>query len=77
MIKLTRLNGTEFLLNAEMIKFVESCPDTIITLCNGETLMARETVDETVKRILTYHQTKSLVPKQRYAPCDLELNAIS
>ncbi len=64
MIRLTRLNNSEFLLNAEMIKFVESCPDTIITLINCETLMVRETVDEVVDRIMTYHQTKNILPRR-------------
>ncbi len=64
MIRLTRLNNSEFLLNAEMIKFVESCPDTIITLINCETLMVRETVDEVVERIMAYHQTKNILPQR-------------
>ena len=64
MVRLTRLNKTEFLLNAELIKYVESCPDTVITLINCETMMVRETVDEVVRRVLTYHQTKNLIPKE-------------
>ena len=32
MIKLTRLNGEVFVLNAELIRSVESRPDTYITL---------------------------------------------
>lgn len=71
MIRLTRLNGSEFILNAEMIRSVETCPDTIITLFNHETLMVRESVEDVVRRTLTYHQSKNLVPQQRYAPCDL------
>jgi flagellar protein FlbD len=37
MIKVTRLDGEPFLLNAEMIRFVESRPDTFITLLGGRT----------------------------------------
>ena len=64
MLRLTRLNNTEFLLNAELIKYVESCPDTVITLINCETLMVREPVDEVVRRVMKYHQTKNLIPKE-------------
>ncbi|MDR2705907.1 MAG: flagellar FlbD family protein, partial [Planctomycetaceae bacterium] len=39
MILLTRLNKDEFVLNAELIRYVERCPDTLITLINGDTLM--------------------------------------
>ncbi|MGH7137581.1 MAG: flagellar FlbD family protein, partial [Pirellulales bacterium] len=36
MIKLTQLGGEAFVLNAELIKYVESRPDTIVTLTSGE-----------------------------------------
>ncbi len=39
MIKLTRLDGEAFILNAELIKYVEKRPDTFITLTSGERLI--------------------------------------
>jgi flagellar protein FlbD len=54
MIKLTRLNGDEFVLNAEQIRFVESRPDTFITLTSNDRLIVRESVDEVVQRSLEY-----------------------
>jgi len=68
MIRLTRLNQDEFILNAELIRYVEKCPDTLITLINGDTLMVRETLDDVVRRAVTYHQAKNLVPKPEYMP---------
>ena len=68
MIRLSRLNGDEFILNAELIRYVERCPDTLITMTNGETLMVRETLDEVVRRTVTYHQAKYLVPRPEYLP---------
>ncbi|MDR3233543.1 MAG: flagellar FlbD family protein [Planctomycetaceae bacterium] len=68
MIRLTRLNQSEFILNAELIRYVERCPDTLITLTNGDTLMVRETLDEVVRRTVTYHQAKYLLPKAEYLP---------
>lgn len=70
MIRLTRLNGDEFILNAELIRFVERCPDTLITLVNGETLMVRESLDDVVRRTVTYHQSKYLIPRPELMPCD-------
>lgn len=70
MIRLTRLNGDVFILNAELIRFIERCPDTLITLINGDTLMVTETLDEVVKRALAYHQSKNLIPKPQHLPCD-------
>ncbi len=56
MIHVTRLNGAEFVLNAELIREVEATPDTIITLITGEKLMVREPVDEVVAAVLEYRK---------------------
>ena len=68
MIRLTRLNKDEFVLNAELIRYVERCPDTLITLINGDTLMVLETLDDVVRRTVAYHQAKNLIPKPEYLP---------
>ena len=54
MIKLTRLNGDEFVVNADLIRFVESRPDTYVTLTTNDRLIVRETVDEVVRRSIAY-----------------------
>ena len=54
MIRLTRLNGLQFYLNAELIKIVESSPDTTITLLNGEKLVVGEALSEVVEAVLAY-----------------------
>jgi flagellar protein FlbD len=55
MIILHRLNGKEFVLNAEHIKFVESTPDTLITLIgNDEKFMVKESVSEVIQRVIDY-----------------------
>ena len=50
MIKVTRLNGEEFVVNAELIRFVESRPDTYITLTTADRFVVRESVDEVIRR---------------------------
>ena len=54
MIRLTRLNGREFLLNAELIKMLEETPDTLITLVNGERFLVEENADEIVDRVIEF-----------------------
>jgi flagellar protein FlbD len=61
-IKLTRLDNELFILNADLIRYVEARPDTFITLTNGERLVVRETMDEVVARAIRYQQTKRLIP---------------
>jgi len=62
MIKLTRLGGEPFILNADLIRYVEMRPDTFITLTSGERLVVAETMDEVLDRAVRYQQTKHLIP---------------
>lgn len=54
MITVTRLDKRVVVVNAELIKMLESTPDTIITLINGDTLIVKEPVDEVVRRAIDY-----------------------
>jgi flagellar protein FlbD len=65
MIKLTRLDGEVFVLNAELIRYVESRPDTYVTLVSGERVLVRESMDEVMQRALTYQQSKLMLPPVR------------
>jgi uncharacterized protein YlzI (FlbEa/FlbD family) len=51
-----------------LIRYVERCPDTLITLISGETVMVKETLAEVVRRTVAYHQSKNLIPKPQYLP---------
>ncbi|MHC2067389.1 flagellar FlbD family protein [Bremerella sp. T1] len=62
MIKLTRLGGEAFVLNAELIRYVEANPDTFITLTNGDRIVVQEGTDVVVDRVIEYHQRKNLLP---------------
>jgi len=62
MIKLNRLSGEAFVLNAEMIKYVEALPDTFVTLTTGDRIVVAQTPDEVVHLTLEYHQHKLLMP---------------
>ncbi|MCL2347638.1 MAG: flagellar FlbD family protein [Planctomycetaceae bacterium] len=67
MIQLTRLNGDRFVLNAEIIRYVERCPDTLVTLISGESIMVAESMNEVVKRAIMYQQEKQMLPQLRAA----------
>jgi len=64
-IKLTRLDGEVFVLNAELIRYIESRPDTFVTLTTGERLVVRESLDEVMRRAIEYQQSKYLLPPVR------------
>jgi len=54
MIVLTRLNGREFVVNAELIRTIEENPDTLVTLTTGDKLVVRERMSEVVRRSIEY-----------------------
>jgi flagellar protein FlbD len=62
MIRLTRLGGEPFILNADLIQYVEARPDTFVTLINGERLVVAEAMDEVLRRAVAYQQAKHLIP---------------
>ena len=55
MIHLSRLNNQPLVVNADLIKFIENAPDTVITLITGDKLVVRESVDQVLQRIAEFH----------------------
>lgn len=51
MIKLSRLDGREFLINENFVELIEETPDTVVSLQNGHRLVVTETIEEILKRI--------------------------
>jgi len=63
MIVVTRLNGQKFVLNAELIRTVESLPDTTITLITGEKMIIKEPMEDVVERAIEYGRSlRRLIP---------------
>lgn len=54
MISVTRLNGKQMVINAELIRTVESNPDTTITLVNGDHIIVKEPVEQVVRLSVEY-----------------------
>jgi flagellar protein FlbD len=53
-ILVTRLNGTQYYINPDLIESIQKTPDTVITLINGKKVVVNETVDEVITRIITF-----------------------
>lgn len=62
MIKLTRLDGQHFILNADLIRYVEQRPDTYVTLISGERIVVGEAMDRVVELAIDYQQRKAMLP---------------
>ncbi|HZS01447.1 MAG TPA: flagellar FlbD family protein [Chloroflexota bacterium] len=56
MIRVSRLDGTEFVVNAELIELIETTPDTVLSLTDGAKFIVREPLDEVVARVIAYRR---------------------
>jgi len=56
LIRVTRLNKKELVINAELIETLESTPDTIITLTDGKKVVVLEGIDEIIEKIVAYRR---------------------
>ena len=54
MITLTRLSGSVFALNSDLIERVDATPDTVITLVDGTKYVVREPLPDVVDAIREY-----------------------
>ncbi|MBZ5575428.1 MAG: flagellar FlbD family protein [Acidobacteriia bacterium] len=62
MIYVTRLNHTPVVLNCDLIEHVETTPDTVISLTNGQKMMVLESADEIIDRVVRFRRS-ILVPE--------------
>ncbi|HUJ80938.1 MAG TPA: flagellar FlbD family protein [Candidatus Acidoferrales bacterium] len=56
MIRLTRLNNQPLVINSDLIKSVESAPDTVLTLVTGEKIVVLESCDDVLERIIEFRR---------------------
>lgn len=65
MIKVKRLNGKEFVVNSDLILYVEETPDTVITLTTGQKVVVIESVDEIIDKVIEF-KAKPIEYKRRF-----------
>lgn len=56
MIKVTRLNDTEFYINPNLIETIEETPNTVLKLVNDKKLIVKEKTTEIIERIKEYNR---------------------
>lgn len=54
MIYLTRLNGSQIVVNVDLIETIEKTPDTVITFTNGKKLVVAETIEIVVEKAVEF-----------------------
>ncbi len=56
MLLLTQLNGRRIVVNPEIVEFLESIPDTIISLTTGRKVIVREPIDLVQEMMEDYYR---------------------
>jgi flagellar protein FlbD len=59
MIKVSKLDGTEYYLNPHQIECIEVRPDTALVMLSGKNHIVKEEVDTVLKRIDEYRRRLS------------------
>lgn len=54
MIDLTRMNGSSFTLNSDLIEIIEERPDTVVTLTNGKKIVVKESGQDVKNLVKLY-----------------------
>jgi len=62
MIKVTKLNGRQLVVNADLIEFIESVPDTLISLTTGRKIIVLEEMDDVIQRAISYRSMAKIYP---------------
>ena len=65
MIRVTRLNHEPIYVNAELIEYVETTPDTVISLTTGEKFMVLEAPEQIVAMVVEYGRQLHQSPERR------------
>jgi flagellar protein FlbD len=60
-IRVSRLDGSPVVVNAEMIELVDNTPDTVLTLTTGKKLIVLESLEEVIRRVIVYRRQAYLL----------------
>jgi flagellar protein FlbD len=56
MIPLIRLDGSEVVINADLIATVEKTPDTMLTMTTGHHILVKQSVADVVASVIAYRR---------------------
>ena len=64
MILLSRLNGQQIAVNADLIERAEATPDTVLTLVDGTKYVVAESVQDVIDRVRHYRASVLVAAKE-------------
>jgi flagellar protein FlbD len=67
MIRLTRLNHANLVVNCDLIEHIEMTPDTVISMTTGQRITVLETTEEVIGRVIEFRRLIRLAPQSSSA----------
>jgi len=55
-IKVTRMDGEEIVVNVNLIETVRATPDTVISLTSGKKLIVKDEVDDIIAKVISFYR---------------------
>ena len=62
MIHLTRINQQRLVLNADLIEHIETTPDTVITMTNGQKLVVADSSEAVIEKVVAFRRSIQQIP---------------
>lgn len=56
MVTLTRFDGSQLIVNALMIEFIESTPDSVVSLISGKKIIVKDPAPDIVERCVDFYK---------------------
>jgi flagellar protein FlbD len=56
MIRLTRINRVPLVLNADLIEHLETTPDTIVSMTNGQKFVVLESSEDVIRKVIEFRR---------------------
>lgn len=56
MIRVTRINHSPLILNSDLIEHMETTPDTVISLTNGQKYVVLEAAEDIVEKVVDFRR---------------------
>jgi len=64
MIQVTKLNEAVFYINSDLIEYIESTPDTTISMTTGRKVIVKESVPEVISRVVGFKKAVFYCPER-------------
>ena len=64
MIEVTRLNDKKVVINSDLIEYIEANPDTVISLTTGNKFVIKESMEETIDKVVKFKRRTLISTKE-------------